>query len=248
MQVSLLCVTRLVAPHFNPDRTGWGSGFSSERWRVTWSWKIPRTPKDGCLGNREEDGYWTSHHFYCQLTYTGSLSLQQAGLRDWVPLCVMCLHQNKNSALFLQWITAALRLLFAEASEIWRWICLALGLGSQTAIIITDLLTSELIWTNGEGFFYIWGKPCRGVPNGQNTRLFVQSSLWPTLSSAIPHSAFMSSFSSRFSSSNCMALSFLCPCLPCATAPPPMPSLYLLRELLPHPQCVPAAMQSLKLM
>lgn len=121
MQVSLLCVTRLVAPHFNPDRTGWGSGFSSERWRVTWSWKIPRTPKDGCLGNREEDGYWTSHHFYCQLTYTGSLSLQQAGLRDWVPLCVMCLHQNKNSALFLQWITAALRLLFAEASEIWRW-------------------------------------------------------------------------------------------------------------------------------
>lgn len=98
------------------------------------------------------------------------------------------------------------------------------------------------------GFFYIWGKPCRGVPNGQNTRLFVQSSLCPTLSSAIPYSAFMSSFSSRFSSSNCMALSFLCPCLPCATAPPPMPSLYLLRELLPHPQCVPAAMQSLKLM
>lgn len=80
VQVSLLCVSpgrkevmvlqRLLLPGVIWT---WGG----ERSRVTWSLKIPQSPKDGCQGNREEDGYWTSHHFYCQLPYTRNLAVVQ---------------------------------------------------------------------------------------------------------------------------------------------------------------------------
>lgn len=226
-----MCVTRFAAPQFNPDRTGWGSEFSGARWRVTWSWKIPRTPKDGCQGNKEEDGYWTSHHFYCQLTHTGSLSLRQVGLKDWVPLCVTCLHQKQKLGTFPA-VNHRRRSDFSlqrhrrfEGGE-W-WICLALGLGSQTAIIITDPADFRAHLDEWRGFLLIF----EGSHVEECLMAKTQTASWSSPPSD-PHSAlpFL------------IPLSF--PRFPLVSPPPTAwlsPSYVLVSHvpLLPHP-CLPS--------
>lgn len=98
-----------------------------------------------------------------------------------------------------------------------------------------------------ERAFDIWQKP-----SGLRTKhkpLCPVFHFSPTLGCGIPHTTSISYFLSHFSSSECMALSFLCPCFLCATTPPHMSALYLLQTVTPPPiPDVPTATQSLKLM
>ncbi len=103
------------------------------------TWKYPQSPKDGCQCNRGEDGYWTSRHFFSVSSHiTGSLSLQQVGLkRSGVWGFGAGASKWKRGAFpVVNHSWAALSLWRFDGRE-W-WILLALGLGSQTAIITPD--------------------------------------------------------------------------------------------------------------
>lgn len=236
--------TRLVAPQCNLGRVG--SELRGERWILTWSLKIPRSPKDGCQGNRGEDGYWASHHFYCQLPCsTGSLSLQQVRFKDVVqvglkdPVWHFSRHESTLCSAFS-----------SQSMEIWRRGVM------DSARIAAQLSNSHYhygsCWLQGsfgqmERASDVWGKPRLWVDNGQNTSLFVQSCL------SHPRSAMPSLIPlplPRFSlvsppPASLSPFHVLVCCVP--PLPPPMPASTCSQSTSPTPS-VPAATQSLKLM
>lgn len=193
---------------------GWGS--EEERWRVTRPLKIPHHPKAECQGNRGEDRYWTSDHFYCQLSYRKSFTAADGvkgfGAGVWY-VCFQIKTQHHESPR---------RFLSVKAG----W----LGGRVMDSHLSNSHYHYRSCWLWGsfgqmDGAFDIWKKPCAQVVNGRNTRAFVQRSLSHPCY-ALP-SRFTLPFFSHFSSSACMPLSFSCPWSLRTTTPPHMPPLYL---------------------
>lgn len=126
-----------------------------ERWRVSWSLKIPHSPKDGCQGNRGEDRYWTSHHFYCQLPYRKSFTAADGVKGFGAGVWFVCIEIKTLSRYEPPLCFLFVKARWLEGREWWI-------LTSQTAIIITDPADFGAHldkWR--EGFWYLREAMCK---------------------------------------------------------------------------------------
>lgn len=137
-------VTRFVTPQCNVDCAGWDQSEGVRGEGSYCLWKIPQSPKDGCQGNRGEDGYWTTHHFYCQLLYqcttAGGAKATKVESGFWqVMTCLLCdknpLHNPvaDNHCATLSYLQRPADLIEMDDGSL-----LTLALNCQTAIIILD--------------------------------------------------------------------------------------------------------------
>lgn len=142
------------------------------------------------------------------------------------------LHRNKNTQIFLPCITIVLSVLWDLKLEndgfSSHW-----GSALKQPLSLRFLLTSGLIWTNGEAFRYL-----REAMYNRQTSLSCYS-FSPTLSHPSSHFNFLIFLSFllllHLLPHGSLLLMSLSPCVP--PLPPPMPPSTCLESISPTPQC-----------